>query len=217
MVINLVIGAGDGYRFEDQMPWISYLERHGFKCTQIPLMETNPAVSYDDLRTDNYCRFIDSFINPKLEYWMICISKSCHWFRVYASRRKNIKKLIMIEPTTMNPKLLVRFEEARGNYFVKDYFEESEEHEEYDADQKALDSIVSDKKRYFPKCPITIIWSTRDNQDEFYSERVNMLKREFETYLKRNGCVVKSFTVNGNHNLTLQEKNFDLLLKLLMS
>ena len=189
MVINLAIGIGDGYRFEDQMPWINFLEKHGFKCVQIPLMEINPAVSYKDLSSDNYCKYIDTFINPKLEYWMISISKSCHWFRVYASKRRNIKKLIMIEPTTMNPKLLVRFEEARGNYFVKDYFEESEEHEEYDADQKALDSIVSDKKRYFPKCPITIIWSTRDNRDEFYSERVNMLKREFETYLKRNGCV----------------------------
>ena len=217
MRVNLIVGVGDGYRYEDQVPWINYLEKHGFHCVQIPLQETNPAVSYDDLRADNYCRFIDSFINPKLEYWMICISKSCHWWRIYASKRKNIKKLIMIEPTTMNPKLLVRYEEARGNYFVKDYFEESEEHEEYDADQKALDSIVSDEKRYFPKCPITIIWSTKNNQDEFYSERVNMLKREFETYLKRNGCNVKSFTVNGNHNLTLNEKNFDLLLKLMMS
>ena len=43
-----------------------------------------------------------------------------------------------------------------------------------------------------------------------------MLKREFEKYLKNNGCKLKSFTVNGNHNLTLYEKNFDILLKLMM-
>lgn len=217
MVINLIVGCGDGYTPDTQLPWINYLEKHGFKCIQIPLQEINPSVSYEDLKSDNYIKYIDSFINPNLSYWMIAISKSCHYWRIYASKRNNIKKLILIEPTTMNPKLLVKYEEARGNYFINDYFEDAEEHDEYDADQKALDSIVSDKKKYFPKCNIIIIWSTRNNQDEFYSEKVNMLKREFERYLKNNGCKLKSFTVNGNHNLTLYEKNFDLLLKLINS
>ena len=216
MVINLAIGVGDGYKFEDQMPWISYLEKHGFKCIQIPLMEINPAVSYKDLSSDNYCKYIDKFVNPNLNYWMVSISKSTHWFRIYASRRKNIKKLIMIEPTTMNPKLLVEYEKSRGNFFINDYFKDSEEHPEYDSDQKALDVIVSDKNKYFPKCDIIIIWSTRNNQDEFYSEKVNMLKREFEKYLKNNGCNLKAFTIDGNHNLTLYEKNFDLLYNLML-
>ena len=97
-------------------------------------MEEDPSVSYDDLKSDHYCEYIDSFINPKLDYWMIGVSKSCHWFRVYASRRTNIKKLILIEPTTMNPRLLVEFEKSRDNYFITDYFKDSEEHEEYTSD-----------------------------------------------------------------------------------
>ena len=215
MTINLIVGVGDGYKFEDQIPFMNFLKIHGIDPIQIPLQEINPAVSYDDLRADNYCRFIDSFVDPKKDYWMICISKSCHWFRIYASKRKNIRKLIMIEPTTMNPRLLVEYEKSRDNYFITDYFKDAEEHEEYDADQKALDSIVSDNKSYFPKCPMIIIWSTKNNQDEFYSEKVLMLKREFEKYLKRNGCDVKVFTINGNHNLTLEKKNFELILSIM--
>ena len=121
----------------------------------------------------------------------------------------------MIEPTTLNPKLLVEYEKSRNNYFVEDYFKDDNEYEYLDSDQKALDSIVSDKKNYFPKCPVTIIWTTRNNQNEFYSEKINMLKKEYEKYLKRNGCKLKSFTINSEHNATTHEKNFDLLLKLI--
>ena len=121
----------------------------------------------------------------------------------------------MIEPTTMNPKLLVEFEKSRNNYFITDYFEDAEEHDEYDADQKALDSIVSDNKKYFPKCPITIIWTTRDNQNEYYSPKVLMLKTEFEKYLKRNGCKVKSYTIDSEHNAMTHEQNFPLLLRII--
>ena len=66
MVINLIVGTGDGYKYEDQLPWINYLEKHGFKCIQIPLLEINPSVSYEDLKSNNYCKYIDSFINPNL-------------------------------------------------------------------------------------------------------------------------------------------------------
>lgn len=216
-MINLLLGCGDHYSPDTQLNFANFLSRHGFNVISIPLQESNPQISYEDLKPDNYCKFIDKYVNKNLDYWIVCISKSCHWMRIYASKRNNIKKLILIEPTTMNPKLLIKYEEARGNYFINDYFEDSEEHDEYDVDQKALDSIVSDKKKYFPKCPIIIIWSTRNNQDEFYSEKINMLKREFERYLKNNGCKLKSFTINGNHNLTLYEKNFDLLFKLINS
>ena len=213
---NIIIGPGDGYTPDTLQPFISYLSSHGFKCVQIPLMEENPSVSYDDLKSDHYCEYIDSFINPKLNYWMLGISKSCHWFRVYASRRSNIKKLILIEPTTMNPRLLVEFEKSRDNYFITDYFKDSEEHEEYTSDQKALDSIVSDKHSYFPKCRIVVIWTTRDNKNEFYSERVLMLKRKFIEYLKRNGCSVKSCTINSEHNALSYSENYELILKFMM-
>ena len=121
----------------------------------------------------------------------------------------------MIEPTTLNPKLLVEYEKSRNNYFVEDYFKDDNEYEYLDSDQKALDSIVSDKKNYFPKCKMIIIWTNKNNQNEFYSEKVIMLKKEYEKYLKRNGCNLKSFTINSEHNATTHEKNFDLLLKLI--
>ena len=215
-MINLILGQGDHYSPETQLNFANFLSRNGFNVISIPLLESNPQISYEDLKPDNYCKFIDKYVNKNLDYIMVSISKSCHWFKIYASKRSNIKKLIMIEPTTLNPKLLVEYEKSRNNYFVEEYFKDDNEYEYLESDQKALDSIVSDKKKYFPKCPIIIIWSTRNNQDEFYSEKVNTLKREFERYLKNNGCKLKSFTVNGNHNLTLYEKNFDLLYNLMM-
>ena len=215
MVINLILGQGDGYSPETQLNFANFLSRNGFNVISIPLLESNPQISYEDLKPDNYCKFIDKYVNKNLDYIMVSISKSCHWFKIYASKRSNIKKLIMIEPTTLNPKLLVEYEKSRNNYFVEEYFKDDNEYEYLDSDQKALDSIVSDKKNYFPKCPIVIIWTNRNNQNEFYSEKVIMLKKEYEKYLKRNGCKLKSFTINSEHNATTHEKNFDLLLKLI--
>ena len=78
MSINLIVGAGDGYTKDTQSEFIHYLSQHGFNCVQIPPIEANPNASYDDLRPENYCQHIDSYINPKLDYWMFGISKSCH-------------------------------------------------------------------------------------------------------------------------------------------
>ena len=74
---------------------------------------------------------------------------------------------------------------------------------------------MSDKKHYFPKCPITIIWTNRNNQNEFCPDKIVMLKKEYGKYLTKNGCNVKSFTMDSEHNATIYEKNFDLLLKLI--
>ena len=107
MVINLLLGCGDGYSPDTQLNFTNFLSRNGFNVISVPLMESNPQISYEDLKPDNYCKFIDKYVNKNLDYWMVSISKSCHWFKIYASKRNNIKKLIMIEPTTLNPKLLV--------------------------------------------------------------------------------------------------------------
>ena len=213
--LNLILGPGDGYTPDTLQPFISFLSTQGFNCIQIPLKEEDPTVSYDDLRADSYCRYIDSFIDQKQSYWMLAISKSCHWFRVYASRRTNIKRLILIEPTTMNPRLLVEFEKSRDNYFITDFYKDAEEHDEYTSEEKALDSIVSDKHSYFPSCPITVIWTTRDNKNEWYPERVLMLKRKFVEYLKRNGCRVKVCTINSEHNALSYPDNWKLILRII--
>ena len=214
MSTNIILLPGDGYSPDTQADFIDFLTTHGFNCIQIPLIEFNPSVSYDDLKADNYCKYIDSKIDMKQQYWIFGISKGAHWARVYAAKRPGIiKKLISCEETTMNPKLLVEFEKARGNYFVEDYFADKTEHEEYDNDKKALDEVVSDNGRYFPKCPINIIWTSRNNENEVYEENVLAMKRRFVNYLKNNGCHVKVFNLNSEHNATTHRENFGYLLK----
>ena len=197
-MINLLLGQGDHYTPETQPQFANFLSRSGFNVVQVPPLESNPAATYDDLRSENYCRFIDKYVNPNLQYWMVCVSKSCHWFKIYASKRSNIKKLVVIEPTTLNPKLLVEYEKSRENCFIADYFRDDNEYDYHDADEKALDSIASDKKHYFPKCPVTIIWTNRNNQNELYSDKIVMLKKEHGKYLTKDGCDVKSFTIDRN-------------------
>ena len=216
-MINLILLPGDGYTPDTQAEFIRYLSSHGFNCIQIPLVEANPAASYEDLRTENYLKHIDSYINPKEQYWIFGISKGAHYARVYASRRSNIKKLISCEETTMNPRLLVEYEKSRENFFITDYFRDATEHEELDIDRKSLDSVVSDKQTYFPKCPINIIWTSRNNENEPYDEKVLLLKRKFVQYLKQHGCKVKVFNINSEHNCTTHERNFPLLLKFITS
>ena len=111
-MINLLLGQGDHYTPETQPQFANFLSRSGFNVVQVPPLESNPAATYDDLRSENYCRFIDKYVNPNLQYWMVCISKPCHWFKIYASKRSNIKKLVVIEPTALNPKLLVEYEKS---------------------------------------------------------------------------------------------------------
>ena len=210
---NLILLPGDGYTPDTQGEFIAFLSRNGFNCTQIPLVEMNPAASYDDMRAETYCKHIDSYIDPKQKYWIFGISKGAHWARVYASKRRNVEKLISVEETTMNPRLLVEYEKSRDNYFITDYFKDATEHEEYDADHKSLDSVVSDNGSYFPKCPINIIWTSRNNQNEPYDEKVLMLKRKFVSYLQQHGCKVKVFNINSNHNATMYSRNFPMLLR----
>ena len=216
-MINLILLPGDGYEPSTMSSFINYLSKHGFNCIQIPLVEANPNASYEDLRTDNYCKHIDSYIDSKQKYWIFGISKGAHWARVYASKRKNIQKLISCEETTMNPRLLIEYEKSRENFFITDYFRDATEHEELDIDRKSLDSVVSDKQTYFPKCPINIIWTSRNNENEPYDENALALKRKFVNYLKQHGCKVKVFNINSEHNCVTYERNFPLLLKFIMS
>ena len=217
MVIELILLPGDGYQPETMDEFMKFLSQHGFNCTQIPLIEANPSASYDDLRTENYLKHIDSFIDMKKKYWIFGISKGAHWARVYASHRPNICKLISCEETTMNPRLLIEYEKSRENFFITDYFKDAEEHEELDIDRKSLDSIVSDKKTYFPKCPINVIWTSRNNEDEPYEEKVLMLKRKFVQYLRDHGCHVTVFHLDSNHNCVCYPRNFPKLFKYILA
>ena len=72
-----------------------------FSTIGIPLLEESEDVSYNDINPNNYCKYIDKFI-PRFcnNLYLYGISKGCEWLTIYASKRKNIKKLILVEPTT---------------------------------------------------------------------------------------------------------------------
>ena len=79
----------------------------------------------------------------------------------------------------------------------------------------ALDSIVSRRNKYFPKCPINIVWTSRNNQNEPYSPKILDLKDKYVKYLRNNGCNVKVFYANSDHCIDLNSKFYPYLLKII--
>ena len=92
---------GDGYSDEIVQPFVRYLESHGISTIGIPLLEENEDTAYSDITPENYCKYIDKYI-PRFcnDLCLYGISKGCEWLTIYASRRSNVKKLILVEPTT---------------------------------------------------------------------------------------------------------------------
>ena len=209
---------GDGYSNEIISPFVNYLERNGIKTIGIPLLEENEEISYKDITPENYCKYIDKFI-PKFtnDLYLYGISKGCEWLMIYASRRKNIKKLILVEPTTFpgKPEFLVNFEKDRGNDYVEEFYYNDGANEELDNSKLTLDAIASDRNKYFPKCRINIVWTARNNQNEEYSPKVIHLKSEYAKYLKNNGCKIKIFYANSDHCIDTHEKYFPFLLRVI--
>ena len=218
-MITLLWLPGDGMTFEMESGFFNCLKPAGIRVIYIPLLEEQGTVTYDDLSSDNYCKYIDGFAEKaEGELWIGGISKGCHWARVYASKRRNIKKLILIEPTTLKPDLLVEFEDDRGNGdWMRDLYIDDTEHEELPNDRKALDVIVSDKKSYIPHCKTIIIYTTRNNENEVYDNRVLTLKRKFVNYLKNHKVNVKVNTIDSDHCATMHRRNYELLKNLILS
>ena len=216
--ITLAMIFGDGYKNENIQPFVNFLESHNISTIGIPLLEESEDVSYNDINPNNYCKYIDKFI-PRFcnNLYLYGISKGCEWLTIYASKRKNIKKLILVEPTTFpgKPDFLVDYEIDRGNDYIEDLYETSDVEMNQDKTNMALDSIVSRRNKYFPKCPINIIWTSRNNQNEPYSAKVLDLKDKYVKYLKNNGCKVKVSNINSDHCVDLHEKYFPYLLKII--
>lgn len=217
-MVTLAMIFGDGYNDEVIQPFVRYLESNGVKTIGIPLLEEDDEVSYRDVTPDHYCKYIDKYI-PRFcnDLYLYGISKGCEWLTIYASRRSNVKKLILVEPTTFpgKPEFLVQYEKDRGNDYVEDYYRNPGVEENNDKTDMTLDAIASDRHRYFPKCPISIVWTSRNNQNEPYSPQVLHMKSQYVKYLRANGCKVKEFNVNSDHTIDLHEKYFPFLLRVI--
>ena len=217
---NLVILPGDGYELSNQKKLIDYLSSKGFNVKWIQLMESDSQqLSYDDLLPENYCKYISSKIPPEFDsFYMYGISKGCYWSQVYASLNPHkVQKLLLIEPTTMKPDLLKNFELNRNNDFIQEYYDNPAHVTREDNSKTALDVLVSETRRFIPKCPTTIIWTSRDNRNEPYTPEVISLKKKFEAYLKNNGCKLKVLHVDGSHTLDQEEANYPLIYRALIN
>ena len=216
--ITLVYMGGDGYTESTAQPFLNYLNQHGIKTIYIPLREEDENCSYDDLETENYCQYIDGFI-PKAtpNLYGYGISKGSHWIRVYASKRpRTFKKLILVEETTMTPELMVEYEHSRGNDYVEEFYHNPNDIPGLNSTDKALDVIVSDHAKYCPKgMPIHVVFTSRNNMNEPYSEDVVQLKNRYVQYLKRNGCQVRVHKFNSDHCIDTHPQYFPQLLSII--
>lgn len=217
---TLAMMFGDGYTDENVKPFVNYLESHGISTIGIPLLEEEEDTDYNDITPENYCRYIDKYI-PKFcnDLYLYGISKGCEWLTIYASRRANVKKLILVEPTTFpgKPEFLVDFEHDRGNDYIQQFYDNPGVDENQDNTNMTLDAIASDHKHYFPKCPVSIIWTSRNNQNEQYSPQVIEMKRQYVNYLKNNSVRVKVFNIDSDHCIDLHEQYFPKLLSIIQS
>ena len=161
-MVTLALMFGDGYTNEIIQPFVNYLESHGIKTIGIPLLEESKDISYKDINPENYCKYIDKYI-PRFcnDLYLYGISKAGEWLTIYASKRSNVKKLILIEPTTFpgRPQFLVDYEKDRGNDYVEDFYENPGVDNSLNNTELTLDSIVSRNNKYIPKCRTTIVWT----------------------------------------------------------
>ena len=211
--------SGDGITPEMLAPLIEYLRNHGIRIIQIPLREETSEISSRELTASSYNSYIESFI-PKSESHLVLVgeSKGCFHLTRFASTSRmkdRVDKLILIEPTTMKPDLLVEFERQRGNDYIEDYAREPGVNENLDPTEKTIDEMVSDTRKYIPKCRTIIVWTTHDNTKNPYTPDVVHLKREYERFLRSNGCNLKVIHRVGNHCQDMEAKNYPFILRLL--
>lgn len=218
--VTLAMMFGDGYSDDVVQPFVQYLESHGISTIGIPLLEEDESVSYSDITPEHYCQHIDKYI-PKHcnNLYLYGISKGCQWLTIYASRRTNVKKLILVEPTTFpgKPEFLTEFEHQRGNDYVEQFYDTPEVDENQDKTDMTLDAIASDRKHYFPKCKTTIVWTTRNNQNQPYSPVVLEMKRKYVGYLRNNGVNVKVHEIDSDHCIDTHDKYFPKLLSIILA
>lgn len=216
--ITLLYLPGDGYTETNSAPFLNFLSQNGINPIYIPLIEEDSNVSYNDLSTENYVKYISSFI-PKStpNIYAYGISKGSHWARVFAAKKPGIiKKLILVEETTMTPELMVKYEQSRGNDYVEEFYDNPNEIPGLDNTEKALDVIVSDKQKYCPKyIPIEVVFTSRNNMNQPYTSDVIMLKNKYVNYLKRNGCRVRVHKFDSQHCIDLEPKFFPQLLEII--
>lgn len=198
----IVCIEGDGVDEGTAGPWLSFLAENGYKPIYVPLLESNPNTSYEELRADNYCKYVDKYI-PKGTNDIILYgqSKGCHIAMMYATRNpKRFKQIVLLENTMMNKDLMVEFEKDRGNDYVEDFAENPNDIPGLDATDRMLDIAVSDPTNYCPRfIPIKLIWTSRNNQNEPYDRTVIELKKKYERYLRSHGCRVKVYHLNTQH------------------
>ena len=219
-MVTLACVFGDGYSNDIIQQFVNYLESHGIKTIGIPLLEESKDISYKDINPENYVKYIDKYI-PRFcnDLYLYGISKGCEWLTIYASKRSNVKKLILIEPTTFpgKPEFLVDYEKDRGNDYVEDFYENPGVDNSLDNTELTLDSIVSRNNKYIPKCRTTIVWTSRNNQNEEYSPRVKLLKQKYCNYLRSNGCKLTVKYLNSDHCVDTHQKNYEYLLNCIIS
>ena len=218
-MINLIILPGDGYKKQMLKPFMDYLYKYGIYSVFIQLLENRKSCSYEDLETDNYMGYINSRIPHSWSKFAIySISKGCHWARVYASKYpRNVMKLILVEPTTFNQKLMREYEQSRGNYFIEDFYRIKEPFAGINSTMKSLDVLVSDKNKYIPRVPTIIIYTSRNNENNPYPFEVIRMKNEFVKYLRNNRVSLKVIKIDSHHCADLYPRNFNLLKNALTS
>lgn len=212
-MINLLILPGDGYKKQMLIPFINYLKRNNINPLFVQLIENKKKCSYESLDPINYIKYINSKIPLSWNKFTIySISKGCHWGKVFACKYpKRINKLILVEPTTFNQQLIRKYEKERGNYFIDDLYQINEPFKGISSIIKSLDVIVSDDNKYIPRVPTTIIYTNRDNRNEFYSNEVIEMKNEFVDYLRRNGVKLKVLHIDSQHCADLYPSNFEII------
>lgn len=212
-MINLIILPGDGYKKQMLKPFMNYLRLYHITPIFIQLLENKSDCTYEDLETDNYLKYINSRVPRNWSKFTIySISKGCHWARVYASKYpKTVEKLILVEPTTFNQKLMREYEQSRGNYFIEDFYRIDEPFKGINPTMKSLDVLVSDKNKYIPRVPTTIIYTSRNNENKPYPFEVLRMKNEFASYLRRNGVSLKVIRIDSHHCADLYSNNFAIL------
>lgn len=218
--VTLLYMPGDGYTEGTVSQFLNYLQQHGINVIFIPLQEENENCTYEQLTPDAYCDYIDQYV-PKAtpNLYGYGISKGCHWIRLYAAKRPGrIKKLILVEETTMTPELMLKFEQARGNDYVEEFYDNPEDISGLNATDKALDAVISDHSVYAPKhIPIHIVFTSRNNMNEPYTSDVVALKNRYVQYLKRHGCNVRVHHFNSDHCIDLHPEFFPQLLSIIES
>ena len=218
-MVTLAMMFGDGYSNDIIQPFVEYLEAHGIHTIGIPLLEESGDVSYKEITPENYCKYIDKYI-PRFcnDLYLYGISKGCEWLTIYAAKRSNIKKLILIEPTTFPGKseYLVEYEKDRGNDYVEEFYENDGVDNSLNNTDMTLDSIVSRSTKFIPKCRTVIVWTSRNNQNEEYSPKVLELKKNYVNYLRSNGCKLTVKNINSDHCVDTHEKNYNYLLRIIL-